>query len=568
MEPLASEAFQPPHTLGRYEVLSLLGRGGMANVYLGRHTGEAGFQRLYAIKVLHPHLADEEAFITMLFEEARLAACLHHPNVVPVVDLGSQDGVHYVVMEYVEGCALSVLLRKNRQKRPPRLLLPIILDALNGLHAAHRLTDSDGSPMQLVHRDVSPQNILVGTDGTARLTDFGIAKATSRITSTRPGEIKGKVLYMSPEQIRDGANVDCRADVFSIGVLLWNSLTGEQLFQAPTEMEAFSNILKKKIERPSTVGLKPPPVLDAICLRALERNRDRRPRSAADMEDALRAVSSANGLLGSKAEVAEWVLSVAGPELVGRALAVRAKPHAPMGTSRSLGAPLPPPNSGERDFATGPAPLDCVSEERLALKDNTLEASATNCVDSLSAFGGSTPVVSHLTRRGQRVHLRLGITIGTALVTVASVVAIQFFVWSHSSKPGVLQASAVASDVARLPATHTTPSSAPPPAVGNTKTVANAPDPPQASAAAADGTNQNSPARQDREPRARSATPAGGSRLARSGPSKQGQESTQAKSAGPIPAESPTPIAGPTSIPQPTKKKAPVWDNDSPVPPQ
>ena len=537
----------------------MLGRGGMANVYLGRHTGEAGFQRLYAIKVLHPHLADEEAFITMLFEEARLAAHLHHPNVVPVVDLGSQDGIHYVVMEYVEGCALSVLLRKNRLSRPPPLLIPIILDALNGLHAAHKLTDSDGSPMHLVHRNVSPQNILVGTDGTARITDFGIAKAKSRITSTRPGEIKGKILYMSPEQIRDGGNVDSRADVFSIGVLLWNSLTGQQLFQAPTEMEAFSNILKKKVERPSTVGLKPPPVLDAICLRALERNRDRRPRSAAEMEDALRAVSSTNGLLGSKGEVAEWVLSVAGPDLVGRALAVRAKPHAPTGTPRFPGATVPAQDSDERGLAAVTSPVDCLSEERLALKDDSSEVSAPNKLDSLSAFGGATPVISHLTQHGQPKHLRLWISVGVAMATIVSFTAIQFFIWSHRSQTGVL--SSVASDVARLPATHATPLTTPPPVVGNAGAVENAPDPPQANAAAADNT-QISLSPQDRDPRGRSAKPTGGVRLARTAPPKQGQELTQAKSA------SPPPTASPTPTPPPTKKKVPVWDNDSPVPPQ
>jgi len=564
MDPLASEAFQPPQTLGRYEVLSLLGRGGMANVYLGRHTGEAGFQRLYAIKVLHPHLADEEAFITMLFEEARLAAHLHHPNVVPVVDLGSQDGVHFVVMEYVEGCALSVLLRKNRLSRPPRLLIPIILDALNGLHAAHRLTDSDGGPMNLVHRDVSPQNILVGTDGTARLTDFGIAKAKSRITSTRPGEIKGKILYMSPEQIRDGGNVDCRADVFSIGVLLWNSLTGQQLFQAPTEMEAFSNILKKKIERPSTVGLRPPPVLDAICLRALERNRDRRPRSAAEMEDALRAVSNTNGLLGSKAEVAEWVLSIAGPDLVGRALAVRGKPQAATGTPISPGAALHSQDSDQRVSTSGTSSLDRASEERLALADSALEVSAPNRIDSLSALGGATPVISHLTQRWQPRQHRLGIAVGVALVTIASVTAVQFFVWSHRSQAGAF--TAVTNDFGRLPATHTTPSSALPSAVGNTNAVENAPVPPQTSAPSADHTAQTSRSRQDREPRGRSATPTVGGRLARTAPPKQGQEPTPTKSAGPTPAASPTPIASPT--PTPTKKKAPAWDNDSPVPPQ
>ena len=324
MDPAVEWAGLPLNALGRYELLGTLGHGGMANVYLGRHAGEAGFQRFYAIKVLHSHLAEEEGFVMMLFDEARIAARLHHPNVVPIVDLGSQDGVHYVVMEYVEGCSLSTLLQGSRDSRSPRLIIPIILDTLNGLHAAHTLTDDDGTPMRLVHRDVSPQNILVGTDGTARITDFGIAKAESRITSTRPGDIKGKASFMSPEQIMDASRVDCRADVYSVGVMLWMSLTGQRLFQGPNSVASFSNVLNMTVDPPSTVGFRPPAVLDRICMRALERDRDCRPSTALEMEEALRAVSAANGLLGSKREVADWVQSVVGPDITKRHASVRA----------------------------------------------------------------------------------------------------------------------------------------------------------------------------------------------------------------------------------------------------
>lgn len=549
MDPLASEALQP-HTLGRYEVLSLLGRGGMANVYLGRHTGEAGFQRLYAIKVLHPHLAEEEAFINMLFEEARIAARLHHPNVVPIVDLGSQDGVHYVVMEYVEGCALSVLLRKHGNSRPARLLIPIILDALNGLHAAHTLTDDNGSPMHLVHRDVSPQNILVGTDGTARITDFGIAKAESRISSTRPGVIKGKILYMSPEQIRDGANVDCRADVFSIGVLLWSSLTGQQLFQAATEMEGFTNILKKKIERPSTVGLKPPPVLDAICLRALERDRNRRPSSASEMEDALRAVSSANGLLGSKREVAEWVVSATGPELVERALAVRATSHiTPPGGSRSRAGKLAPEDSSEHRVASAFSS----GEECGAVPCNSLEMSVP-----------ATPVISQLTQRREPSRTRLRLVVGAALVTLASATTIQVFLFSRGLQTGATLSAAPRAP-ARVPTSYASPQATPPPAVASTSPGETVPLPPPSQTSSASTANAEPPpaTRRSREraPRAQLATPIGGTPLARTAPPKPAPEPTRASSPSPTPTISPTP-------PPQTKKKAPVWDNDSPVPPQ
>jgi eukaryotic-like serine/threonine-protein kinase len=317
MEPTATSV-PAPATLGRYELLGLIGRGGMANVYLGRLASGAGFQRLFAIKVLHPHLAEEEAFIDMLLDEARIAARLHHPNVVPIVDLGSEAGVHYVVMEYVEGCSLSVLLKRNRESRPARLLIPIILDALSGLHAAHTLDDDDGQPMRLVHRDVSPQNILVGVDGMARLTDFGIAKAESRINSTRPGEVKGKISYMSPEQLRNPESVDCRADIFSTGVLLWSALTGQQLFEAPSTAAAMHNTLTMKIEAPSQRGLKPPAIFDSICLRALERDRDLRLGSALEFEESLRALATSNGLCGSRREVSEWVLATVGEELAER----------------------------------------------------------------------------------------------------------------------------------------------------------------------------------------------------------------------------------------------------------
>jgi eukaryotic-like serine/threonine-protein kinase len=309
--------------IGRYEIMGVLGRGGMATVYLGRSTGEAGFSRLFAIKVLHPHLAEEEGFVKMLLDEARIAARLHHPNVVPIVDLGSQGNLHYVVMEYVEGCALYALLSKNRSSRPPRLIIPIVLDALCGLHAAHSLVDEDGNPMNLVHRDVSPQNILVGIDGTARLTDFGVARAESRINSTRPGQVKGKIAYMSPEQILAG-EIDRRSDVFSAGGLLWSALTGQRLFLDTSDATTMANIMGMDVPPPSAVGFKPPAAIDEVCLRALERDKEKRWTTASDMEDALRDVAVKNGLLGSRREVAQWVAEAFGEELKARKAAVRA----------------------------------------------------------------------------------------------------------------------------------------------------------------------------------------------------------------------------------------------------
>jgi len=315
-----------PRTLGRYEVVGGLGQGGMATVYLGRSAGEGGFHRLVAIKALHPHLSEDQAFVAMLLDEARIAARLHHPNVVPIVDLGAQDGLHFVVMEYVEGCSMFALLAKHRDKRPPRLIVPIVLDALAGLHAAHELTDDDGHSMNLVHRDVSPQNVLVGVEGIGRITDFGVARAEARINSTRPGQatIKGKVGYLSPEQLR-GGKIDRRSDVFAAGVMLWSALTGKRLFYDPTsEAASMTKTLLMDIPKPSTVGLRPPSVFDDVCMRALERDPEKRFATALEMEDALRQAATSAGLLGTRQEIAAWVAESFGSELAARREAVRA----------------------------------------------------------------------------------------------------------------------------------------------------------------------------------------------------------------------------------------------------
>ncbi len=309
--------------LGRYELIGELARGGMGTVYLARNAGEGRFQRLFAIKVLHPHLAAETAFIDMLRDEAHIAARLHHPNVVPILDLGTEGDLHYVVMEYIEGPALSTLLKRSPDNRPADLIVAIVIDALEGLHAAHTLQDDDAKEIRLVHRDVSPPNILVGSDGIGRITDFGIAKAEARISSTRPGMRKGKLPYMSPEQIRDAEVVDHRTDMWAIGAVLWNALTGQNLFKGEADGATIHNILEKVIPPPSTEGLKPPSCFDAIVLRALSRDPANRYASAIEMADALRVTAAGNGLAGTKHQVARWVTETFGEELESRRKAIR-----------------------------------------------------------------------------------------------------------------------------------------------------------------------------------------------------------------------------------------------------
>ena len=304
--------------VGGYELICELARGGMGTVYLGRKSGGAGFSRLYALKVLHPHLADQTRFVDMLLDEARLASRLHDPNVAAVVDVGRETIGHYIVMEYVEGPSLRQLADLCPTDRPADKLLPLFAEVLEGLHAAHMLEDDDGQPLNLVHRDVSPDNILVGADGHARLTDFGVAKARARLSQTRDGSLKGKLAYLAPELLLDNEAIDPRSDIFAAGAVMWTLLTGETLFRGGSEVLTVRNVLEKDIPKPSTVGCKPPACLDAIVLKALQRDPNKRFESAAEMAEEIRRVGRDNNLFASPSKIGAWVKSAFEEELTRR----------------------------------------------------------------------------------------------------------------------------------------------------------------------------------------------------------------------------------------------------------
>lgn len=309
--------------LGRYELLVRIGKGGMASVYLARARGDAGFARLYAIKVLHPHLAQEPDLVHMLLDEARIAARLHHPNVVSTVDVGrDESGRTYIVLDYVDGPALDRLLRRMPDARPPSMIVPIVIDALRGLHAAHELRDEHGRSLELVHRDVTPGNLLVGVDGVARITDFGVAKARARTTKTREGIVKGKAGYIAPEVLIGGA-IDRRADLFSMGVLLWNSLTGETLFGTDDLASTLRALLEREVPAPSTVGLMPNPIFDAPILMALARDPKHRYESALEMAAALADSLALAGGPEPPDEIGAWVERTFGEQLETRRRAAR-----------------------------------------------------------------------------------------------------------------------------------------------------------------------------------------------------------------------------------------------------
>lgn len=304
--------------VGRYEVLLRIGRGGMGTVYLARLSSEdVGFRRLYALKLLRNHLSQDAQTAKDFLDEARVAGLLHHTNVVGVYDAGFHGRQPYLVMEYVEGCSFRQLMRALPQ-RSSNLVIPIILDTLAGLYAAHTLQDESGRNLALVHCDVSPENMLVGVDGTCRLSDFGMARRANRA----PGETaRGRPGYIAPERIA-GKQFDHRADIFSVGAVLWGALTGKRLFNGDTVEATIEQVCNKPIDPPSACGASSSPALDAVVLRALSRDPDERFQTADEMLTELARVARKYQGLATTKEIASWVRDATGPELAQRRLAI------------------------------------------------------------------------------------------------------------------------------------------------------------------------------------------------------------------------------------------------------
>jgi serine/threonine-protein kinase len=257
----------------------------MAEILLARLPGEHGFARAVVIKRVLSHLARVSEFETMFLDEARIMSGIHHPNVVQVFDLGREADELFLVMEYLEGESAAGLMRRLAligESLDPYQAAHIVAEVCAGLHAAHELRDAGGNPQNLVHRDVNPQNVFVGYDGSVKLLDFGVAKAADRISRTEAGQVKGKFSYMSPEQC-EGKLLDRRSDVFALGIVLYELGTGHRLFARPSEMLTFRAIARDPVLPPSEVWPDFPRRLETICMKALERQRDRRYQTAAEM---------------------------------------------------------------------------------------------------------------------------------------------------------------------------------------------------------------------------------------------------------------------------------------------
>lgn len=356
-EPVYAGATQ----VGRYELLLELASGGMATVYIGRQRGAGGFERVVAIKRMHPHVSAVPELAASFMDEARIASLIRHPNVVNVHDVHEADGEHLLVMDFVDGASLANVMRaaRKRKTRIPRpAALRIVVDALYGLHAAHEQTNLEGKPLGVVHRDATPHNILIGNDGSARLTDFGIAKAAERSVHTAAGLAKGKFRYMAPEQARGGA-LDRRVDIFAMGIVCWELLTGERLFAGESDAEVLLSISAGEYRRPGKVEPSVPGPLEEIVMRALAVDPDGRWPTAKAFAEAVTDWAQRTGELASPSDVARLVDEFCGQELRERRAALadivagRRPPAISVGLSRGRAA-------GTGSTAAAPLTLDSV----------------------------------------------------------------------------------------------------------------------------------------------------------------------------------------------------------------
>jgi eukaryotic-like serine/threonine-protein kinase len=296
-------------TFGRYELLKRLAGGGMGEVYLARQRGIDGFQKLLVIKTLLPHLCEDEEFIVMFKDEARVTAGLIHPNICQVFEFEQVDGIYYMAMEYLRGEDLRRLWKACEQNGTP-LTVPficrIVSDAAAGLDFAHGLRNSEGQPYGIVHRDISPQNLFVTFEGGVKVIDFGVAKAAGRSQHTRTGALKGKYSYMSPEQVA-GENVDNRSDIFALGIVLHELLTGHRLFKADSDVQTLARVRDCVVPPPSQLNPRLPAGLDAIVLKALAKNPDDRFRTAQELRLALEDWLTQGRMSASSAHLAEFL---------------------------------------------------------------------------------------------------------------------------------------------------------------------------------------------------------------------------------------------------------------------
>ncbi|MHB8872884.1 MAG: protein kinase domain-containing protein [Myxococcaceae bacterium] len=411
---------------GKYQLLKRLATGGMAQIYLARQKGPEGFEKLLVVKRILPHLAENDEFITMFLDEARIAARLNHPNVVQIFDLGAQDDSYFIAMEYIHGEDVRRVWKRAEAKGtavPVPLVCRVIIDACSGLDYAHRKTDQNGKPLGIVHRDISPQNILVTFEGGVKVVDFGIAKAADQATVTRSGVLKGKYSYMSPEQAA-GKKLDCRSDIFALGVVLYELLTGARLFKRSNDIQTLNAVTECAVAPPSQVNARVPADLDAVVMKALTKSPDDRYQEAVGLQMALEDWLLSHQLPSSPVHLASFMSEIYADRLAreaqeGKVLvedldASRAKdeepsphkhratpslPNLSRATSKSVKAPPPAARDVESTLAdrpsrSGPVRARSVEKRLEALPAEGTRNPGTEVSRTQSRSGRTVPVLA------------------------------------------------------------------------------------------------------------------------------------------------------------------------------
>ena len=456
-----NDKLAPGMVLGRYELLLPIAQGGMATVWAARQKGSRGFQKTVAIKTMLPTLSDDAQFEQMFLDEAALAAKIHHPNVAEILDLGEQDEILYLVMEWVDGEALSVVhkaARKNNTQLPLRIALRVGIQACAGLHAAHELHDENDVALQLVHRDVSPQNILVTYDGIVKLVDFGVAKAVGRAGGeTTAGQLKGKVPYMSPEQTR-GGNVDRRTDIFAMGIVLYKLTTGLHPFLGENDLITMRNIITRPVLPPRVKNPGFPQELEQVLVKCLQKDPEKRYQTMIELGNALERALGSMGVADD--DIGGFVRTLMGDRGAKRRAALRDAVRA-----------------ADERFATGTHQLPVVApqihenvSEIILTKMNSGVTTEELLPDRISVPSGTpsalsadspTVIVSGLgspTGAPGAPRSRAGLFIGVGVAVAAAAVAV--LVLRPSSGAG---STAVAPPSGAPVVALTVPSAAPPP---------------------------------------------------------------------------------------------------------
>jgi serine/threonine protein kinase len=444
---MADDASRTERVVGRYVLCDEIAAGGMATVHIGRLLGPVGFARIVAIKRLHPHYAKDPEFVAMLLDEARLAARIRHPNVVPTLDIVVEKGELLVVMEYVQGESLSRLARatfRKKEKIPLPIMMTIAAGALYGLHAAHEATSERGAPLCVVHRDVSPQNIMVGLDGATRVLDFGVARAVGRIQTTRDGTVKGKLAYMSPEQVR-GQPLDRRSDLYAMAVVLWEMTAGRRLFGADNEAEVINKVLTAEVKPPSAITPGLPKRLDDFVMKGLRRNPDERFASALEMAEEVQKIGAA-----TPGEVGAWVAQAGGEAIAARGhrvTRIESSSYAGGVAPLELGMTSPPPGAevsspSEKEEASGTGSAESRKSVVPIAGPSKAVARSVPLAAGLAILGG-TLFVSALVIAALSIRLRAEGP-SAALVDVTSAAAVSIPAASDSTlvpPPAVVSAS-------------------------------------------------------------------------------------------------------------------------------